>query len=152
MDAVITPNRSLTPKGLKAIMIATVAFSLLPVIMFLRMGAHFAPMFMGVDILGLWWALTVATRDDRKAERVQVSGEDIRVLRGRRGHEKRVWSSPTAFTRIEVEGEEEEVRVRLSLSAKSLVVAASLSPSERRDFAEALREAVRQARLERHPH
>ena len=54
------------------------------------------------------------------------------------------------MTRIDVEGEGDELQVWLRLSAKSLLVARALSPGERGAFAEALKDAVRDARLERH--
>lgn len=152
MDAVIRPNQSLSQRGLYVIMGFTLALSVLPALMFVLMGAPFATLFMGLDILGLWLALRFATRSGgRKTERVQVDSEQVRVLRRNGEHEKRVWASPTAFTRVDVEGDGHETRVRLRLSGKSLTVAGALSPDERRDFAEALREAVRQARAERYP-
>jgi len=63
---------------------------------------------------------------------------------------KVVWESPTAFTRVTVEREEgRTVGVRLALSGRQLSVAQWLSPRERGEFALALEEAIRAARLER---
>jgi uncharacterized membrane protein len=146
MDAVITPNRSLSPRGITVIVVAMGTMSLIPMTMAIYLGAPFPPLFLGLDVLGLWFALTFAAKRRVRAERVQVSSEAVRVLKG----EREVWDTPTAFTRIEVEGEGDELRVWLRLSAKSLAVAQALSPGERGAFAEALRDAVRDARLERH--
>ena len=152
MDAVITQNQSLSPRGLKVVMAVTVILALIPATIFLLMGAPFAPAFLGLDVLGLWFALHLATRPGgRGSERVQVSHEAVKVLRGKSGKERSIWSSPTAFTRVDVEGEGDETQVRLRLSARTLTVGGALSPDERIDFAAALREAVREARLERHP-
>ncbi|CAN5313530.1 DUF2244 domain-containing protein [soil metagenome] len=152
MDAVIRPNHSLSKRGLYWVMGVTIALSLLPITIFTLMGAPFAPLFVGLDVLGLWFALHVATKaGGERSERVQVSSEAVRVIRRTGVRERRVWSSPTAFTRIDVSGEGHETRVRLRLSARSFTVAASLSPDERRGFADALADAVRRARLERYP-
>jgi uncharacterized membrane protein len=147
MDAVITPNRSLSQRGIVVIVVAMGVMSLIPMTMAIILGAPFPPLFLGLDVLGLWLALTIATRRRTSAERVQVSSEEVRVLKGAR----RVWGSPTAFTRIDVEGEGDELKVWLRLSAKSLAVAQALSPGERGAFARALQDAVREARRERHP-
>lgn len=151
MDAVITPNRALSRKGVTTIVVALAISSLIPTTMALILGAPFPPLFLGLDVLGVWLALHIATRPGRqRSERVQVSSEAVRVLRGYRGREQPVWSSPTVFTRVDVEGEDDELKVWVRLSAKSLTVAAALSPGERGAFAEALRAAVRDARQERH--
>ena len=152
MDAVIRPNGSLSRRGLKVVVITAAAFSLIPMTMAIILGAPFPPMFLGLDVLGLWLALHLAMRSsERRSERVQVSQEDVRVLHRLYGRERAVWTSPTAFTRVEVEGEDDEAQVWLRLSGQSVTVAAWLSPGERIEFAQALKEAVRNARAERHP-
>lgn len=148
MDALITPPRSLSKRGVGVVVGITACLSAIPFTMAIVMGAPIPPIFLGLDVLGLWLALTLATRGGgRRSERVQVSSEAVKVLRGGRS----VWNSPTAFTRVEVEGEEDEMRVFLRLSARSLVVAGQLSPGERGEFAEALKDALREARAERYP-
>ncbi|HET9160590.1 MAG TPA: DUF2244 domain-containing protein [Caulobacteraceae bacterium] len=147
MDAVITPNRSLSQRGIVVIVVAMGVMSLIPMTFAIILGAPFPPMFLGLDVLGVWLALRIATRRKTAPERVLVSSEAVRVLMG----EKPVWSSPTAFTRVDVEGEGDELRVWLRLSRKSLAVAQALSPGERGEFADALKDAVRDARAERHP-
>jgi uncharacterized membrane protein len=147
MDAVITPNRSLSQRGIVVIVAAMGTMSLIPMTFAIILGAPFPPMFLGLDVLGVWFALHVATRRKAAPERVQVSSDAVRVLKG----ERPVWTSPTAFTRIDVEGEGDELRVWLRLSRKSLAIAQALSPPERDAFAAALKDAVRDARAERHP-
>lgn len=151
MDAVITPPRSLSQKGVRNVVLITAILSAIPFTIAILLGAPIPPIFLGLDVLGLWLALRIATRGIVRSERVQVSSEAIRVLRGPGGRERAIWSSPTAFTRVEVEGEGDELQVWLRLSAKSLPIAGWLSPGERGDFAKALKDAVRDARAERHP-
>ena len=147
MDAVITPNRSLSTRGITVIVVAMGAMSLIPMTMAIILGAPFPPLFLGLDVLGVWFALNYAVKRKAAPERVQVSSEAVRVLRG----ERRVWDSPTAFTRIQIDGDGDELTVSLRLSAKRLMVARALSPGERGAFAQALQDAVRDARRERYP-
>lgn len=142
MDAEITPARSLSPRGLWIVMGVTVALALVPVTVFMLMGAHLVLPFVGLDVLGLWLAFHLMNRRVQ-CERVRVTAEAVEVMRGAR----RVWTSATAFTRVEPG----ESAVRLASSGRRVAVARALSPGERRAFAGALDEAIRKARRERYP-
>lgn len=143
MDAVITLNRSLSPGGFKVLFTAVVVVNVAFAVFLFVLGAWPAPIFLGIDVLLVWLAFRASFRAAERAERVQVSAEEVRVM-----HEGRtVWRSPTAFTRVAVE---EEERVRLLLSGRAFTVARSLSPGERGQFAVALQTAIRAARAERH--
>jgi uncharacterized membrane protein len=151
MDAVITPNRPLSRRGIRVIMGVTIALALMPMTIFWLMGAYFAPIFVGVDVIGLYIALRLSARIGR-IERVRVSSEAVEVTAQRPdGRPRAVWTSPTAFTGVDIAGQGHETRVRLRLSGKSVTVAGALSPDERRDFGGALQTAIRQARAERYP-
>ena len=146
MDAVITLNRSLSPRGFKVLFGAVVAVNVAFALFLVALGAWPAPIFLGIDVLLVWLAFRASFKAAQRAERVQVSAEEVRVL-----HDARtVWRSPTAFTRVTVEelGEHER-RVRLRLSGRSYTVARALSPGERTRFATALKDAIRDARAER---
>lgn len=151
MDAVITPNRPLSRRGLWVIMGVTIGLALMPMTIFWLMGAYFAPIFVGIDVLGLYIALRLSARLGR-IERVRVSSEAVEVLaRQGDGRSWSVWTSPTAFTGVDIAGQGHETRIRLWLSGRSVTVAGALSPDERRDFGGALQTAIREARAERHP-
>ena len=146
MDAVITLNRSLSPHGFKVLFGAVVAVNVAFAVFLVAVGAWPAPIFLGIDVLLVWFAFRASFRAAERAERVQVSAEEVTVL-----HDARtVWRSPTAFTRVDVEelGEHER-RVRLRLSGRAFTVARALSPGERTRFAVALQDAIRNARAER---
>jgi uncharacterized membrane protein len=108
------------------------------------------PIFLGVDFLAVTLAFRASYRQGRQAERVQVTSDEVRVLHECGSSRRTVWSSPTAFTRVDVEGEAEDAHVRLSLSGRSLIVARQLSPQERSDFGQTLQAAILSARAERH--
>ncbi len=146
MDAVIWPNRSLSPRGLSILLCLFAAYNIVVAIFLIVIGAFPAPVFLGLDMAGLALAFHISNRRAREAERVQVSADAIRVTRQQGGRIETVWTSPTAFTRVAVDVGEEEAEVKLELSGRSLTIAQVLSPPERADFAAALQRAIRAAR------
>jgi uncharacterized membrane protein len=150
MDAVITPNRSLSPRGFLILMGVFAGLNGLIALFFFSIGAIPIPVFLGVDVLAVYVAFRVSYASAKTAEVVQVSAESVTVLHQTPGWRRTVWRSPTAFTRVDLEDAgEHEARVRLRLSDRRVTVAAALSPRERERFAEALRTAVGRATAER---
>jgi uncharacterized membrane protein len=150
MDAVITPNRSLSPRGFLILMLAFGGLNALLAAFFLAIGALPVPIFLGLDVLAIFIAFRVSYHSARLAERVQVSAEEVRVLHESGRLRRTVWRSPTAFTRVDLEHPgEDEARVRLRISERRLTVGAALSPRERADFGQALKAAVARALAER---
>jgi uncharacterized membrane protein len=150
MDAVITPNRSLSDRGFIALIAVVTIANCASAAVFYFMGATLVPVFFGVDVAALIIALAASIRAVRNVERVQVSAGQVRVLRENPRASSVIWESPTAFTRVDVETQDERaVAVRLALSGREAVVAGALSPRERKEFAGALMDAIRQARLDR---
>jgi len=153
MDAVIWPNRSLSPRGLSILLGLFAAYNIVVALFLIVIGAFPVPVFLAVDFIGLAVAFHISNRRTRDAERVQVSAEDVVVTRQDAGRRPlRVWTSPTAFTRVAMEtaDDDDAVQVRLKLSGRSLTVAQALSPKERADFAAALERAIHAARQERY--
>lgn len=149
-DAVITPNRSLKRRGFVMLMGVLLAINLAMAAFFVAIGAFPVPVFLGLDVLGVWIAFRVNYRRARQQERVQVSAQEVRVLHQLGQAVRVMWRSPTAFTRVVVEGEDDEARVRLTLSGRSRTIGRALSPPERTDLARALDDAIRAARAERY--
>jgi uncharacterized membrane protein len=147
MDATITPNRSLSKRGLLVLLGVLAAYNLVLCVFLVAVGAFPVPIFLGLDFAGVALAFHVSNRRALGAERVQVSAERVEVL-----HRSRtVWSSPTAFTQVAVEDAgEHHARVELRLSGKTVTVGGALSPRERAAFAEALRRAIAAAKRERY--
>jgi uncharacterized membrane protein len=152
LDAVLTPNRSLSRTGLYVLLGVLALFNILVAVLFLAMGAKPIPIFLGFDFLAVLLAFHLSYRQARRRERVQVSADEVRVVHEVGAQKRTVWRSPTAFTRVMVEARDQpELRVTLALSRRRLVVAGQISPQERADFADALEAAIRSARAERHP-
>lgn len=146
MDATLTLNRSLSPRGFKVLFGLVVAANVLFAIFLFVLGAWPAPMFLGLDVLAVWLAFRASFRAAERAERVQVSAEEVTVSRDGRT----LWRSPTAFTRVNLEKRDDDTRVRLLLSGRAFTLAKSLGPHERGKFANALQDAIREARAERY--
>jgi len=146
MDAILTPHRSLSRKGFYWLIGVVIAFNLATGTLFIAMKAFPVPIFLGIDVLAVIAAFRLNYRGAALTERVQVSTEEVRVLHQFGQRARTVWTSPTAFTRVEVDAEgEHEARVRLKMSGRSVIVAAALSPREREDLAQAMREAISKA-------
>ena len=62
MDAVITPNRSLSPRGFALMIGALALLNLLIAILFLSMGAAPVPVFLGLDVLAVFIAFQISFR------------------------------------------------------------------------------------------
>ncbi|HYE44158.1 MAG TPA: DUF2244 domain-containing protein [Caulobacter sp.] len=151
MDAVITPNRSLGQAGFKVVLgILAVSASLLSVVFF-AIGAWPAPLFLGLDLVLVYLAFKASFRALERRERLRVSAEQVEVIEEREGVSRTVWTSPTAFTSVDLEGlGEHDMRVRLRLSGRRRSVGRALSPPEREALGQALRDAIRRARAERY--
>ncbi|NGM50119.1 DUF2244 domain-containing protein [Caulobacter sp. 602-2] len=151
MDAVIRPNRSLSRTGMAVVLGVAVAFNLMVAVFLLVVGAPPVLPFLGLDVLALWLALRASNRALSRSERVKVTAEVITVSRENDKGAQVVWTSPTAFTRVDLDQPgEHESRVRLFMSRRRLTLARALSPEERVAFARALERAIKAARAERH--
>jgi uncharacterized membrane protein len=152
MDAVITPNRSLTARGLVVLILVMTAVDAGMATLFVAIGAAPIPIFMGVGLVAAVVALVASRRAAARRERIQVTAAEVRVvLESARGAQT-IWTSPTAFTRVSLAGgDEDDSRLHLHLSDRELAVARALSRRERRDFANALEGAIARARLGHFP-
>ena len=150
MDAVITPNRSLSERGFVVLISVVTLANCASAAVFIAMGAVLVPFFLGLDLLAVVVAFLVSFQAAKRVERVQVTAGEVLVTHETPKWRRVVWTSPTAFTRVAVETEEERtVGVKLTLSGRESPVAEALSPKERGEFAQALEQAIWQARRER---
>jgi len=152
LDTVITPERSLSLTGFKLLLGVLILANLIVGTFLLTLGAWPAPIFLGLDVLGVFIAFRISYRRAAMRERVVVTSDSVQVLKELDGKTRAVWSSPTAFTRVRLERSDRYgAQLRLTLSRKHLLIGQALGPKEREGLAFALEEAIRQARSERHP-
>lgn len=151
MDAVIAPNRSMNSLGLKVVVGMLGGAAAMVSIVFFAIGAWPAPMFLGLDVLLVYLALRASFRAAERRERLRVSAERVEVIEEDPKASRLVWTSPTAFTHVDLEElGEHQMRVRLRISGKRRSVGKALSPPEREALGAALREAIARARTERY--
>ena len=151
MDAEIRPNRSLSERGFIVLISVVTLANCASAAIFVKMGATFVPIFLGIDLLAVFVAFMVSFQAAKLVERVQVTSRDVRVVRQSPRWSQVIWESPTAFTRVQVEREDDgrTVGLKLALSGKELAVAGALSARERAEFAKALERAIWRAKRER---
>jgi uncharacterized membrane protein len=151
MDHPIRPHRSLSKRGMAAILGLLIAYNLMLSVFMLMIGAFPVPVFLGLDVLGVLIAFRVSSLRAQRGERVQVTHDAVTILHEAGARRRTLWTSPTAFTRIEIDKQDDRVaRVRVRLARRSLAVGAALGPAELADFADALRSAIKTALAERH--
>ena len=152
MDTVITPARSLSMTGFKVLLGVLILANLIVGTFFLTLGAWPAPIFLGLDVLGVFIGFRISYRRAATRERVVVTADQVRVLKELSGKARTIWSSPTAFTRVDLERSDRYgPQVRLRLSRKQLAIGQAMGPKEREELAEAIEQAILSARSERHP-
>lgn len=150
MDAVITPNRSLSQRGFVVLISIVTLANCCSAAVFISMGATLVPIFLALDVVAVIVAFLASFKAAKRIERVHITAKDIRVTHEAPNWSRVVWESPTAFTSVATETEDERmIGLRLSLSGREVPLAQSLSPGERAKFAEALRAAIHDARMER---
>jgi uncharacterized membrane protein len=152
LDEVIIPHRSLPKRGFLALVGVLVALNVGLGIMFLSLGAPPIPIFLGLDVLAVVVAFRVSYEQADRRERVQVTADDVRVIREDDRRSRTVWTSATAFTRVElVEPTEFEAYVSLAVSRRRLAIGGALGAEGRRSLAHRVEDAIYSARRERFP-
>ncbi len=147
-SAMVTPHRSLGPKGFAALMIfvSCVCFSV--GLMFWTIGAWPVAGFLGLDVLGIWIAFRLHYRAARVYEEIAISRTDVHVRKvSARGRVMEYHFNPH-WLRLSIVRRDHEGCIRVSLAERGveLVLGAFLSPNDRDSFARAVAEALSAAR------
>ncbi len=98
MDAVITPNRSLSRRGFYWLIGVLIAFNALVATLMFALGAWPAPPFLLLDVVGVFIAFQVSNRRARQAERVRVSADAVTVSHEMGARARTVWYEEFADT------------------------------------------------------
>jgi len=145
--AVLTPHRSLGPRGFLIFMLAVSVISFGTGLMFFLMGAWPVMGFMGLDVLLVYVAFRINFRALRIYETVDLTQEVLTVTRVPPNGKERSWRFNPYWVRIHLE---ERVGRTSELALVShgtrFVFAAFLTDPEREDFAAALKAALQDAR------
>lgn len=150
-DAEITPHRSLSARGFVILMLCFGCLSTIVSIPFVIAGAWPVLGFFGLDVLALWIAFRVSFARARAYERVVLTYLELLVRKVTHHGRTSEWRFNPLWVRIETETDDEfgVTQVAVAERGRRLVVAGSLSPRERADFAEAFGRALAVARAGR---
>jgi len=145
--AVLTPHRSLGPRGFLIFMLTISTVSFGTGLMFFLMGAWPVLGFMGLDVLLIYVAFRINFRALRVYETVALTDEALTVTRVAPDGKQQSWQFNPYWVRVRVDervGQSSEMS--LASHGKRLIFGAFLTDPEREEFAGALKDALRDAR------
>jgi uncharacterized membrane protein len=142
-DAVLSPYRSLPPRGFAVLMLALAAASFCVSLAFVLHGAWPVTPFFGFDVLLVYWAFRINYRHARLREELRLTEDSLTVERVSVYGERRRWQFQPFWLRVTLEEKDEDSnRLVLASHGRSLVVGSFLGPAERRGVAAGLKEAL----------
>jgi uncharacterized membrane protein len=145
--AVLTPHRSLGPKGFMILMAAVCVVSFATGLLFYLLGAWPVIGFMGLDVLLIYIAFKLNFRALQLYETVDLTDDALTVTRVAPSGKAKSWSFNPYWVRLSLQqrlGRSSELS--LASHGRRLVFASFLSDDEREDFASALSSALTAAR------
>jgi uncharacterized membrane protein len=152
MDAVLRPNRSLSPRGFAIVMSVVALASFLSGMAFLSYGALPVVGFFGLDALLIYLAFRWSFRRQTEQTSIRVTSDQLFLHHSSPGKPDKTAEIPTAFARIELD---EPILptsfLRIEYGRTAFVVGRFLTVPERKSLATALRQALLSARAERYP-
>jgi uncharacterized membrane protein len=147
-SAIITPHRSLGPKGFFIFMLCLGCLSFIAGVIFVSLGAWPVFGFFGLDVLLVYLAFRANYRTARAYEEVSVTASELTVRKVNHRGLVRQWTLNPLWVRLERIVHEEFGIERLFLvsQGRRLVIAGFLNPAEKASFAQALTSALGEAR------
>jgi uncharacterized membrane protein len=146
-DAMLTPHRSLGPRGFVVLMSAVVAVAFLTGLGFYLIGAWPVIGFMGCEVVLVYLAFRINFRRAEMYEQLALSRESLEVRRVNPWGEERRWRFQSYWLQVEFDetaGAEGELVLRSH--GRSLVIGRFLTPGERLDLARTLQRELARLR------
>ena len=146
--AIITPHRSLGPRGFLILMLCLGVLSFVSGIVFVSIGAWPVFGFFGLDVLLVYFAFRANYRTGRAYEEVTVTASELTLRKVSHRGRVRQWTLNPLWVRLERIVHEEFGVQRLFLVShgRRLAIAGFLSPAEKASFARALNNALGEAK------
>ncbi len=142
-SARLTPHRSLGPRGFLILMGIICAVSFIAGVVFWLAGAWPVVGFFGLDVLLIYIAFKLNYASARAYETIEIAGDELTVRRVLPGREPKKWTFHPYWVRVEMDSDgEDHGPLYLTSHGKKLQIGAFLSGDERRDFADALQQAL----------
>jgi uncharacterized membrane protein len=145
--AVLTPHRSLSPRGFLVLMVALAGISLVTGLVFWLAGAWPVMGFFGLDVALVYCAFRLNYRSGRLYETVELTPAQFSWTRVHPSGRREQFDCNPYWARVNLrEWPDGRTDLRVVSQGKELVFARFLTDDERRDFASALQGALRDAR------
>jgi len=139
-SVLLTPNRSLSPRGFIILMSIVTLIAFVAGMVFLIHGAWPVFGFFGIDVALLYWAFKRNYRDGMIYEQIIFSDDEVVVSREKFGRAKKTWRFQPFWLRVECEKLELGAGpLVLSSHGNNLEIAAFLGADERLELADRLR-------------
>jgi uncharacterized membrane protein len=144
----LSPHRSLSPAGVRLLLILFAAVSGLVSVPFFVMGAWPVVGFFGLDVLALWLALKLNADAARAYEEVRVTALEVSLAQVSARGRRREWRFVPLWTRLVRREDEEFGLLHLDVASRQerVEIARCLGPAEKAEFADALSRALAEAR------
>jgi len=147
-SAILTPNRSLSPKGFLILMAFIGGVSFVAGVFFMWLGAWPVFGFFGLDVALIHWAFKKNFSDCQMREIIEVTGQDILVQRFQPKKPVRQYRVNRHWARLDLaEDKARELVGALTIRShgKIIEIASFLGPDERKSFYRDLRRALNTA-------
>ncbi|HEY5081294.1 MAG TPA: DUF2244 domain-containing protein [Bauldia sp.] len=146
--AVLTPHRSLGPRGFAVVMAVMAAMSAATGFVFWRLGAWPVPGFMGLDVLLVYCAFRLSYRQAAAAEEIRLTRYLLTVRRVAPDGRSAATGLNPYWARLEIDRHPEFGILRMAIAWQNhrLAIGAFLAPREREVFARDLSAALSVAR------
>lgn len=142
-SAVLTPHRSLSPRGFVILMSIVCVISFIAGMVFFIAGAWPVLGFFGLDVLLIYGAFKLNYFAARAYETVSIAGDTLTVTKVLPSGKSRSWNFNPYWARVEVSSRPGRAsRLVLTSHGRSLVLGSFLTEGERLDFADALKNAL----------
>jgi uncharacterized membrane protein len=148
-SATLTPHRSLGPTGFLILMACLGGASFATGVVFILLGAWPVFGFLGLDVLLVYLAFRANYRAANAYETVTVTASELTVRKMTpRGRLREEWTANPLWVRLQQDIHEEFGVERLFLVSRGrrLKIASFLGPEEKQSFAQALTQALLEAR------
>lgn len=147
LDACLRPNRSLSPRGFVILMSIVCAISFVGGLVFFIAGAWPVVGFLGFDVLLIYLAFRFNYRDGRIYETLCMTRKELQVTKVNYHGRARQWSFQPAWLQVHIDNPvQHDSALTLRSHGRSLIVGSFLTPEERAEVANALSDALMEAR------
>jgi uncharacterized membrane protein len=140
-SALLKPNRSATLHAINVLIVMVAVIFFATGLGFAYLGAWPVAGFIGLDVVLLYVALRINHRAGSAFETVSLTTDELTISRVDHWGRRQSFALQPHWLQVSVD--KENKRVELRSHGRAVTVGAFLTPEERAEFADALREALR---------